>query len=158
MEQKRGDTPREGLIRFLKFFAFSLGAGVIQILSFALLNELLKLEYWLSYFIALVLSVLYNFTVNRRFTFKSAKNVPIAMLLVGLFYLFFTPYSMWLEDYMTKLGYNEYLVLLINMVQNFVLEYLWCRYVIYRNNVDTNELAKKAAAEPAADEIMKNDE
>lgn len=57
------------LIRSVKFTLFSVSAGVIQIGSFTLLNELLHLDYWVSYLIALILSVLWNFTLNRRYTF-----------------------------------------------------------------------------------------
>ena len=139
---------KEKIILFLKFTAFSLGAGIIEIVSFTLLNELFRakifrhkvfhLEYGVSYFTALVLSVLYNFTLNRRFTFKSAANVPLAMTMVFLFYCAFTPYSIWwMEFFAKKKGWNEYLVLAIVMVQNLILEFLWCRYVVYRKNINT---------------------
>lgn len=103
-----------------------------------------EVGYWLSYLIALVLSVVWNFTFNRRFTFKSAANVPIAMLLVFAFYAVFAPLSTLLEWYLCDLqGWNEYLVLAINMVMNFVLEFLYQRYVVFRKTLDTNNLATK---------------
>lgn len=137
-------TKKENFIQVIKFILFSAGAGIIQMLSFTLLNEVFKLEYWTSYLIALVLSVLYNFTVNRRYTFKAASNIPKAMLLVALFYAAFTPYSVWLTDFLTEgKGWNEYLVLFVNMAQNLTLEYLWCRFVVYRKSMNTNELAEK---------------
>lgn len=125
-------------IRTLKFFLFSCSAGLIQMGSFALLNETLHLSYWVSYTIALVLSVLWNFTFNRKFTFQSAANVPRAMLLVALYYCVFTPLSILLVRYMTEtLFWNEYLVTLINMTLNLITEYLFQRFVVYRDSLDT---------------------
>ncbi len=132
------------LIRTIKFVLFSISAGVIQILSFTLLNELMTWPYWPSYLIAITLSVLWNFTLNRRFTFKSANNVPIAMAQTAAFYLVFTPVTTWLGNYLVEtLLWNEYLVTAINMVSNFVLEYLFQRFVVFRKSLDTNDLAKK---------------
>ena len=132
------------LLRSVKFTLFSISAGLIQIGSFTLLNELLHLDYWVSYLIALVLSVLWNFTLNRRYTFHSANNMPVAMLKVALFYAVFTPASTWLEHWLTTgCGWNEYLVTAINMVLNFVLEFLYDRFYVFRGSIDTNELAKK---------------
>ena len=130
-------------IRMVKFTLFSVSAGLIEIVSFSLLNELLHLPYWMSYLIALVLSVLWNFTLNRKFTFKSAANVPAAMLKVACYYAVFTPLSTLLEHQLAgNLGWNEYLVTAINMILNFVTEFLFQRFVVYRNSVDTAE--KKA--------------
>ena len=127
-------------IRVVKFTLFSVSAGLIEIVSFALLNELLHLPYWMSYLIALVLSVLWNFTLNRKFTFKSAANVPVAMLKVACYYAVFTPLSTMLEHLLAgNLGWNEYLVTAINMLLNFVTEFLFQRFVVYRNSVDTAE-------------------
>jgi putative flippase GtrA len=131
-------------LRALKFTLFSASAGIIQMGSFALLNELLHLPYWLSYLIALVLSVLWNFTLNRKFTFKSATNIPIAMLKVACYYAVFTPLSTLLEHYLTTtLGWNEYLVTAINMVLNFVTEFLYQRFFVFGKSIDTAEGAKK---------------
>ena len=130
--------------RAVKFALFSASAGIIEIVVFALLNELLRLPYWLSYLAALAASVLWNFTLNRRFTFQSANNVPRAMLQVALFYAVFTPLSTLLEHVLTeKLGWNEYLATGINMALNLVTEYLYDRYIVFRDSIDTNELAKK---------------
>lgn len=126
------------LIRTVKFFFFSVSAGIIELLSFTLLNELLNLPYRFSYLAALILSVLWNFTLNRKFTFKSANNVPKAMLLVALFYVVFTPTTTLLGDWLAEdLLWNEYLVTGINMALNFVLEYLYDRFVVFRNSIDT---------------------
>ena len=129
---------KKELWRAAKFTLFSISAGLIEILSFTLFNELLHLPYWLSYLIALVLSVLWNFTLNRKFTFQSAANVPIAMLKVAGYYAVFTPLSTMLEHLLAgRLGWNEYLVTGINMLLNFVTEFLFQRFVVYRNSLDT---------------------
>lgn len=128
------------LMRTIKFTLFSISAGLIEIGSFAFMNELLKLDYWVSYLVALVLSVIWNFTLNRKFTFKSAANVPVAMLKVAAFYCVFTPLSTLLEKYLTETAmWNEYVVTLMNMVINFVSEYLYDRFVVFRNSIDTAE-------------------
>jgi putative flippase GtrA len=130
-------------LRSLKFLLFSISAGIIQLGGFALLNELLHLDYWVSYLIALVASVLWNFTFNRRYTFKSDGNVARAMLLVFVYYCVFTPLSTMLEHYLADtMGWNEYLVTVINMVLNFVTEFLYQRFVVYRKSLDTNKFAK----------------
>ena len=130
--------------RAVKFLLFSASAGIIEIGSFALLNELTNWSYWPCYLIALVLSVLWNFTLNRKFTFRSANNVPIAMLKVALYYAVFTPLSTLLGNYLAEtLGWNEYLVTAINMVLNFVTEFLYDTYVVFRGTIDTNDIAQK---------------
>ena len=129
--------------RIIKFTFFSISAGLIELGTFTLLNEVFHLPYWVSYLTALVLSVLWNFTLNRKFTFKSAANVPIAMLKVALFYLVFTPLSTLLEHYLTMtLGWNEYLVTIINMLINFVTEFLYQRFFVFGNSIDTNVKTK----------------
>ena len=141
---------KKELLRSLKFLMFSVSAGVIQIVTFTLLNELVHLPYWASYLVALVLSVIWNFTLNRRFTFRSANNVPMAMLKVAAYYAVFTPLSTLLEKYLTDAAsWNEYLVTFLNMVLNFVTEYLFDTFVVFRGSIDTNDLAKKAAEKEA---------
>ena len=132
------DTKKE-LMRTLKFVLFSASAGIIQVLSFTLLNEVFHLWYWLSYLVSLVLSVLWNFTLNRKFTFCSANNVPVAMLKVAAFYLVFTPLSTWWTARLTgeDIGWNEYLVLAITMITNFVTEYLYDRFVVFGGSIDS---------------------
>lgn len=129
---------RKEILRGLKFLMFSISAGVIEIVAFALLNEIVGLPYWGSYLIALTASVLWNFTLNRRFTFQSAANVPIAMLKVLAFYLVFTPLSTWLEHALTGLGWNEYLVTAINMAINFITEFVYQRFFVFGKSLDTN--------------------
>lgn len=126
---------------------FSLSAGAIQIGSFALLSTFTNWPYWVNYLIALVLSVIWNFTLNREFTFKSANNVPLAMLKVAAYYALFTPLSTLLEYWLTDvLGWNEYLVTILNMFINFVTEFLFDRFVVFRDSIDTNKRAKKEQA------------
>jgi len=135
---------RKEALRAVKFTIFSMSAGLIEIGSFALLNETLHLPYHVSYITALVLSVLWNFTLNRKYTFKSANNVPKAMLLVALFYCVFTPLTGWLEHFYTMtLGWNEYVATILNMALNFVTEFLYDRFVVFRDSIDTNALAQK---------------
>ena len=123
---------------------FSISAGVIQIAALSLLNELTGWSYWPCYLIALVLSVLWNFTLNRRYTFQSASNVPAAMIKVFAFYCVFTPASTVLGNFLAEsLHWNEYLVTVINMAANFTLEFLYDRFFVFRDSLDTNELAKK---------------
>ncbi len=136
-------TKKQNLIQALKFLLFSASAGIIQVVSFSLLKELIKLPYWPCYVIALILSVLYNFTVNRRFTFKSAANVPKAMMQIFIYYLIFTPLSTWWGNALTGIGWNEYLVLFGTMVINFVSEFCVCRFIVYRKSMYTNEAGKK---------------
>lgn len=133
------------ILRVVKFVCFSMSAGVIQLVAFTLLNELAKWPYWPCYLIALVLSVLWNFTLNRKFTFKSANNVPVAMLKVALFYCVFTPVTTVLGNYLAEdLHWNEYLVTIINMALNLTTEYLYDRFFVFRKTIDTNSSASKA--------------
>lgn len=120
----------------VKFTLFSISAGVIQIGSFALLEIFIK-DYWIPYLISLVLSILWNFTLNRRYTFKSAANVPVAMAKVFGFYLVFTPLSTYLGNLAEGAGVNDFLILAITMVTNFALEFLFCKFVVYRGKEDT---------------------
>lgn len=132
------NNKRKELIRSIKFTLFSLSAGIIQIVSYALLYELMHLPEWVSYLISLILSVVWNFTLNRKFTFQSAANVPVAMLKVAGFYLVFTPLSTWwtkvlTEDYL----WNAYVVQIGTMLINFVTEYLFQRFVVFGKSLDT---------------------
>ena len=142
-------------IRVVKFTLFSLSAGLIEIGAFTLLNEILHLDYWVSYLIALVLSVVWNFTLNRKYTFKSATNIPIAMLKVALFYAVFTPLSTWLEHwYTTGLGWNEYVATILNMLLNFVTEFLYQRFFVFGKSLDTNAAAaEEKSGEDAVAEV-----
>ncbi len=125
------------LLRALKFTFFSISAGLIEMVSFALLNEFTSFPYWPCYLIALSLSVVWNFTLNRKYTFQSSNNIPVAMFKVFIFYLIFTPLSTLLGKYLTDLGWNEYVVTIINMLLNFVLEFLYQRYYVFKDSIDT---------------------
>ena len=136
-------TTKETIIQIAKFVAFSMGAGIIQIVSYTIIHELTDCAHWKAYLPSLILSVLYNFTVNRKFTFKSATNVPVAMLKVALFYCVFTPVSLYLGQLAENAGVNNYIVEAVTMGCNLVTEYLFCRFVVYRNSMNTNNLANK---------------
>jgi len=127
----------EGLIQMIKFLLFSMSAGIIQAITFTLLYELAHFVYWPSYLIALILSVLWNFTLNRKFTFKSAANIPVAMSKIAIYYLIFTPVSTWGGDALTNVGWNGYLVLFITMLTNLVTEFLVTKYIVYHNQINT---------------------
>ncbi len=133
--------------RALKFLIISISAGLIQIGSFTLFNEAFKWDYWYAYLPSLILSIIWNFTINRKITFKAANNVTIAMLLVLAFYVVFTPVSTILGNLADKRGVNEYIVLAVTMVSNFALEFLYTRFVVYRNSCDTSVKAEKNVQE-----------
>ena len=130
---------KKEFLRTVKFTLFSISAGVIQAIAFTGLLELFHLDSWICNLVALVLSVLWNFTLNRKFTFCSANNIPIAMAQVAVFYVVYTPLSAWTMKVLTGpgFGWNEYLVQAITMVANFVLEYLFQRFVVFRKSIDT---------------------
>lgn len=139
ISEKRKET-----LRVVKFVMFSISAGVIEILSFTLLNELTDWPYWPCYLIALILSVIWNFTLNRKFTFKSVANVPVAMAKILAFYCVFTPVTTILGNYLAEsLHWNEYIVTGINMGLNISIEYLYDRFVVFRKTLDTNNLAQR---------------
>ena len=152
-KQKELTMNKKEFWRAVKFVLFSISAGVIQIVSFTLLQEVIIKDvtqpYGWSYFISLTLSVVWNFTFNRKFTFKSANNVPIAMLKVLGYYVVFTPVSIFGGIALVNLGWNPYLVLAISMVVNFVTEYIFDSLVVFRNSIDTNDIAKKQAQKNA---------
>lgn len=117
---------------------FSVSAGVIELISFAALDFFTDWQYWPKYLIALILSVLWNFTLNREFTFRSANNVPVAMLKVACYYAVFTPVTTILGNYLAEVQmWNELLVTALNMAINLVTEYLYDRYFVYGKTVDT---------------------
>ena len=129
-------------IQAIKFGLISASAGIIQASTFALFDSVLKLGYQTSYLISLALSVLWNFTINRKVTFKSSANVPIAMLKVAAFYAVFTPATTMLGNYLTgTLGWNDYIATGINMVLNLVLEFFYDKYFVF------NDKNKKATEE-----------
>ena len=127
---------KKQVMQVVKFTLFSISAGIIQVASFALLEIFIK-TYWIPYLTSLLLSIIWNFTLNRKFTFKSAANIPIAMAKVLGFYLVFTPLSTWLGSVAEAAGVHDFLILAITMIANFVLEFLFCKFVVYRGQEDT---------------------
>lgn len=126
------------LLRTIKFTLFSISAGVIEMGLFTLLDGFTNMPYWPCYLIALVASVIWNFTLNRNYTFKSATNVPVAMFKVFIFYLIFTPVSTILGNYLAEdLHWLGCVVTVLNMLANFVLEYLYDRFFVFKNSIDT---------------------
>ena len=138
---------RKEVIRAVKFALVSASAGIVEIVVFTIMNEFTGLRYWPCYLTALIASVVWCFTINRRYTFKSTKNVPRAMAMVFAFYLVFTPATTILGNYLAEtLHWNEYLVTGINMALNLSLEYLYDTFIVYRGEMDNNDIAKKDAA------------
>lgn len=127
----------QSAIQMIKFTLFSMSAGIIQAGSFAIFKEVFEWVYWISYLIALILSIIWNFTLNRQYTFKSAANIPVAMAKLFGFYAIFTPVSTYLGHIAEKGGINEYIILAVTMFSNFILEFLFCKFVMYRNQENT---------------------
>lgn len=128
---------KESIIQMIKFTLFSASAGIIQIITFVIFNELFRWVYWPAYLTSLILSIIWNFTFNRRYTFKSAANIPIAMLKLFGFYAVFTPLSTWCGHLAETLAINDYIILSITMLSNFVLEFLFSKFIIYKNQENT---------------------
>ncbi len=125
------------ILQFLKFTMFSISAGIIQVGAFTIFNELLLWRYWPAYLLSLILSIIWNFTFNRRFTFKAAVNVPLAMMKLLAFYAVFTPLSTLLGHLAESAGINDYIILGVTLIFNFVLEFLFSKFVIYKNKENT---------------------
>ena len=148
MENEKKTQDRSELIRTIKFVLFSISAGAIELASFTVMYEVLHWEYWVAYLIALVLSVVWNFTLNREFTFRSASNVPIAMLKVAAYYVVFTPLTTLLGHYLEgTCSWDGMIVTILNMVLNFVTEYLYQRFFVFGKSIDTNERARAKGQE-----------
>lgn len=128
---------KNSILQMLKFTLFSVSAGIIQIGTFTVFNEVFRWRYWPAYLTSLVLSIIWNFTFNRQYTFKSTANVPVAMTKLFGFYAVFTPLSTWLGHLAETAGINDYIVLIATMLLNFVLEFLFCKLVVYRNQENT---------------------
>ncbi len=148
-ERKMADeskkNKRKEAIRAIKFTLFSISAGVIEIVVFTILEQFTNFKYWPCYLIALICSVVWNFTLNRQYTFQSANNIPIAMLKVAAYYCVFTPITTIGGNYLAEtLGWNDYIVTAINMILNFVTEFIYDRIVVFGKSIDTNKRAKRA--------------
>lgn len=147
-ENNKALSKKENIIQIIKFVLFSTSAGIIQTVTFTLLTELpprlfdKDLSYWACYLPALILSVIFNFTVNRKFTFKSASNIPVAMLKVAAFYAVFTPVTTILGD-MAATRFDaannpvvDYLIFGVTMLLNLVTEFLYQKYFVFRDAID----------------------
>ncbi|MBR2310308.1 MAG: GtrA family protein [Oscillospiraceae bacterium] len=130
---------KKEFLRTLKFLFFSVGAAAIQVGSFTLMEEVFHVTHWLSYLVSLILSIIWMFTLNRKYTFRSANNIPVAMLKTLAYYAVFTPLSTWWTAVLTgpNVGWNEYLVLAITMVTNCSTEYIFDRFVVFGGSLDT---------------------
>ena len=129
-----GSARKKQALQLFKFLCFSLSAGVIQLASFTLLyNVIAWKNWWATYLISVVLSVLWNFTFNRKFTFASAGNVPLAMALVTVYYCAFIPVSMFGGNALEAAGWNGTLVTLLMMVANFATEFVWDKFVVFND-------------------------
>lgn len=133
---------KQEVVRTLKYIIFTTSAGAIQIGASSLFWYVFHFDYWTGYLIALVLSVIWNFTFNRKFTFKSANNVPIAMLKVFGYYCVFTPLSTLWGHALSSIGWNNYAIVIPTMLINFITEFLFCRFVVFGKTINTNNLGK----------------
>ncbi|MBQ9011314.1 MAG: GtrA family protein [Bacilli bacterium] len=134
---------KKEITRAVKFTLFSISAGIVEILVFTFFDTIANFDYWINYLIALVASVIWNFTLNREFTFKATNNVPIAMIKVAIFYLIFTPTSTIIGNYLAEtLKWTDYLVTGLNMLANFILEFLYDKYIVFKRSIDTKKTNK----------------
>lgn len=128
---------KNAIFQMIKFTLFSISAGVIQLGTYAVFSEVFRWGHWLAYLVSLILSIVWNFTFNRRYTFKSAANVPAAMTKLFGFYAVFTPVSTWIGHLAVSVGINNYLVEILTMLANFILEFLFCKFVVYWKQENT---------------------
>jgi putative flippase GtrA len=147
---KENGTAKKEFLRFIKFTLFSASAGLIETVLFYLLGLVPSFGYWACYLPALIASVVWNFTLNRRFTFQSAANIPVAMLKVFVYYAVFTPVSTILGNWLVEVRFAGYpavkdIVYFATLIINFVTEFLYQRYYVFRGKLDNRE--KQTAAE-----------
>lgn len=144
-KELRSLEAKQELIRMAKYGFFAASAGIIQAISLVFLQEFLLVDYWLAYAIALTVSVLWSFTFNRKFTFKSSNNVPLAMLKISLFYAIFAPSTIWAVRVLTGADYNfnPYFVEGEIMASNFILEAIYYRFIVFGASINTNEYGQK---------------
>ena len=136
-------SKKQEFFQFLKFLAFSISAGVIQLISFELLYTWTKcLAWWPAYLISITLSVIWNFTFNRKFTFKAASNVPLAMTIVIIYYAMFIPVSTFGGNALEQIGWNGTLVTFIMMVLNFITEFFWDKFIVFNDKL-INKISNK---------------
>ena len=136
--QEAKPTKKQQFLQILKFTGFSISAGAMQLLSFSILYEWTAcLPWWPSYLISIILSVIWNFTFNRKFTFKAANNIPLAMTLVLIYYAAFTPASVFGGDALEKLWGSDFgiLITVLMMVINFLTEFVWDKFIVFNEKV-----------------------
>lgn len=157
---------KKELFRTLKYLAFTVSAGAIQFCSTWILSAIWPVEKFangpvLFYLIGLVLSVIWNLTFNRKFTFKSAANLPVAMLKTIGFYIVFTPASCFLQAWLTNgvliegwtftiktfLGLPVLVGTIICMLVNLALEFPFQRFVVFGKSIDSADKKKEVIEE-----------
>lgn len=164
----------DGRWQAVKYFLCMCSAGLIEMITYYIFLAVLPIDpkatiYFLdpvplsklvfvSECLSLGLSIIWNFTFNRKFTFKSAKNVPVAMALAFLFYVPFFPFAAWYVPKLTRAlaslgGFGGFLAKGTKMILNGVLEFCWQKFVIYRKSANTAEHKDAATATDAAPEI-----
>lgn len=154
-KQSKVNDKRKEFLQFVKFLAFSLSAGFIQIITFELLYTWTEwLTWWPSYLISVILSVIWNFTFNRKFTFKSASNVPLAMAIVTLYYCAYIPASVFGGEALEGIGWNGTLVTLLMMVINFITEFFWDKYIVFNDKLLNKIFKKKASVDNIAEKKL----
>lgn len=131
-------------LRTVKYTLIAASAGIVQIGSFTLFNEVWNMKYYLAYIISLALSVVWNLTINRKATFKTNANYGIALAKIIGYYLVFAPLTMWGGQQLVNVGWNEYVVEGLTMFLNFVTEYLFYRFVVFRGEIDNAKKKEKA--------------
>ena len=151
---------RKGVMQFIKYALCAASAGIIQIVLFSILQavipsngktihfivEDMDLVTFIATTVALCASILWNFTFNRKFTFKDAGNVPKAMILAFLFYVPFYPFQTWYVHTIKSLlveaiGTDGAGIIAEGtvMIINFALEFMWQKFVVFRKPKDKQE-------------------
>lgn len=140
-------TKKTEILRAVKYACVALSAGVIQVAATFLLNGFVfkgEDNYYICYLIGLVLSVIWNFTLNRRYTFNAANKIAPAMVKVACYYLVFTPLSTWWVDALVNADFwgipvtvVEVIVQIGTMLVNLITEYIFQRLFVFGKAIDT---------------------
>ena len=159
-EKNAKKEKRKGVMQFIKYALCAASAGIIQIVLFSILQavipsngktihfivEDMDLVTFIATTVALCASILWNFTFNRKFTFKDAGNVPKAMILAFLFYVPFYPFQTWYVHTIKSLlveaiGTDGAGIIAEGtvMIINFALEFMWQKFVVFRKPKDKKE-------------------
>lgn len=159
-EKNAKKEKRKGVMQFIKYALCAASAGIIQIVLFSILQavipsngktihfivEDMDLVTFIATTVALCASILWNFTFNRKFTFKDAGNVPRAMILAFLFYVPFYPFQTWYVHTIKSLlveaiGTDGAGIIAEGsvMIINFALEFMWQKFVVFRKPKDKKE-------------------